>query len=273
MTVIHPSKFIEFKISPPFFIITFVNPQSLNSLGGSDYVYLAYLMNKAEQNNLITFTILQSTGRFFSSGANIENILKNDKYKKNDQLTKWLSTFVSHNVYITHAFIKHTKIIICCLNGPAIGLSAAIVMLSDIVYSINDKVYLLFPFSRLGLITECALSVTLPMKVGYNLANEFLMFSKPLLFSDLVDKVIVKNYEMNDVVQFNEKCLDDIRHKLNGIHLPSTISMKKMLKRNVETDLQRANSEEVNIGLEYWIQGIPQKSFKKLHLKHRTNKL
>ena len=94
--------------------------------------------------------ILQSTGRFFSSGADFKGIARaqmDDGVKYASETSKWLSNFVARNVYVTDAFIKHSKVLVCCLNGPAIGLSAALVALCDIVYSINDKVYLLYPLS------------------------------------------------------------------------------------------------------------------------------
>ncbi|MDP1131115.1 hypothetical protein, partial [Klebsiella pneumoniae] len=59
-------------------------------------------------------------GRFFSSGADFKGIAKaqgDDTNKYPSETSKWVSNFVARNVYVTDAFIKHSKVLICCLNG------------------------------------------------------------------------------------------------------------------------------------------------------------
>lgn len=39
----------------------------------------------------------------------------------------WLRSFVAYNLNITRAFYSHSKILVVGLNGPVIGLTAALV--------------------------------------------------------------------------------------------------------------------------------------------------
>ncbi|SCW00611.1 LAFE_0C08020g1_1 [Lachancea fermentati] len=265
---------ISHQISGEYFIISLNDPNTLNSMTGEDYVYLATLLQEADRNDAIYFTVLQSSGRFFSSGANVSNIGKAQKSESaSGETGKWLSEFVSRNLFVTQIFSNHRKLLICCLNGPAVGLSATIVMLCDIVYSMNDSVYLLFPFTTLGLVSEGALSVTLPLKLGYNVANEILTFGKPVTFENMIGKVIIKNYNMKDTNEFNKKVVEDLRERTQHLYKDSIIGIKKLLKRPFESELKRANVDEVSDALDFWVKGIPQEKFKQLSKKERRHKM
>lgn len=265
---------IEYRVEAPFFIIRLNDARRLNSLTGNDYLYLAQLLEKSDKDDTVYFTILQSSGRFFSSGADYLSIAKAQESGRDEpELNKWLSNFVSRNVYVTDMFARHSKILICCLNGPAIGLSAALCLLCDIVYSMNEDVYLLFPFVSLGLVTEGATSVTLPWKLGNNATYQSLMFNEPIRYDKLKGKVVTKNYGMNNADQFNTAVLEELGQKCKGIYLPSVLGIKKLLMSNIRAQLDRANSVEVNDALKYWVKGEPQRRFKELSNKERKHKL
>ncbi|SCU89027.1 LAFA_0E15808g1_1 [Lachancea sp. 'fantastica'] len=269
------SRKIEYRVDGEFFIITFVDPKALNSLSGTDYLYLARVLQIADSMESVSFTLLQSTGRFFSAGADISHIAQVQTAANQEpggMLGKWLAEFASRNVFVTHVFATHSKVLVCCLNGPAVGLTAALVMLCDIVYSMNDNVYLMFPFANLALVTEGALSVTLPLKLGYNAAHEILMFAKPVTFQQLIDKVIVRNYMLSDADTFNTKVLSDLREKTEGLHHDSFINMKELLKRPLLSELKRANIDEVADAMKYWVQSLPQQRFQEIGSKKRKHK-
>lgn len=56
---------ISYRIEGPFFIIHLINPDNLNALEGEDYIYLGELLELADRNRDVYFTIIQSSGRFF----------------------------------------------------------------------------------------------------------------------------------------------------------------------------------------------------------------
>ncbi|CCH61168.1 hypothetical protein TBLA_0E01080 [Henningerozyma blattae CBS 6284] len=263
---------IQYSIDGPLFIIKLNCPRSLNALGGIDYIYLATLLEKAEKTPEIYFTVLQSTGRYFSSGADFGSISKANELNE-PPLLLWLDNFLSRNTFVTDKFAKHSKILVCCLNGPAIGFSAALVALCDIVYSMNDKVFLLCPFANLGLVTEGGTCITLPLKLGNNLAFEKLMFSEPITFDDLKGKIINKNYNLQDVNEFNMCVLKYLKDKIEKLYLPSLTNMKNLIQNTTAQLLSSANSNEVNEAMKYWVDGEPPRRFVELKSKKRTNKM
>ena len=183
----------------PFFVIQLNSPETLNALTYDDYIYITTLLEISENDPECFFTVLQSSGRFFSSGADFNSIppSKDGTSKSQgtprdpDKVQMWLENFLCKNQYITQAFIRHPKILVSCLNGPAIGLSAAIVLMSDLVYALNiDETYLQFPFSKLGLSNEGAVSWTLPRKFGRNRSFEKLLFAQRIDGREIADSVI-----------------------------------------------------------------------------------
>ena len=276
MVSIVKSSRIDSRKQGPFLIIFLNDEKTLNSLEGNDYLYLAHLLIENDKDADTSFTVIQSSGRFFSSGANFSSIVKeNGKNNKDGELPKWAAAFLSRNTYVTTAFINHSKPLICCLNGPAVGLSAAIVMLCDIVYVMNNKVYLQFPFAKIGLVTEGAVAVTLPLKIGYARAQNVLFFNKRVTYDMLENTVSVKNYELDDWQQFNARVLEDLGKDVKNINMASIIGMKALIKETWKGHLLQANVSEVTDAMPFWIEGIPQSNFNKLLKKaeSRKNKL
>ncbi|CCH61167.1 hypothetical protein TBLA_0E01070 [Henningerozyma blattae CBS 6284] len=262
------------RIEGVFFIITLNNPSKLNALTGDDFVYLGSLLDEANSNDQIYFTVLQGTGRYFSSGGDFSSITSL-QYKSKDALKTWVSEYLSRDLYTCDQFYQHKKVLICCLNGPAVGLSAALVALCDIVYSINEKVFLLYPFSNLGLLTEGCTSVSLPAKLGNNISLERLIFSEPIKYDLLKNNIITKNYNMDDPIKFNEQVLKDLKKRTASLYLPSCLGMKQLIQSQtgLQDKLSRANANGVNRSLPQWVAGEPQRRFEQIISKQRIHKL
>ncbi|CCC70522.1 hypothetical protein NCAS_0F00380 [Naumovozyma castellii] len=272
------SKRVSYTIEGPIFIIKLNDPRHLNSLTFDDFVYIAMLLEKANSDDSIFITVLQSSAKFFSSGGKFEAVLES-KGKEDDigSLNNLIGMISSPNVFVANAFRTHEKLLVCCLNGPAVGLSACIVMLCDLVYARDDSVYLLFPFSNLGFVAEVGSSVTLPMKLGINKANEHLLFSKPLTFADLQGKLINKNYQMEDTDEFNKQVVRDLQAQLVAADAPLR-NMKAMKRQITEgtgyrSSLLRAQGLETMTTLPFWHEGEPFRRFEQMRSKQRKHKL
>jgi Delta3-Delta2-enoyl-CoA isomerase len=78
---------------------------------------------------------------------------------------------------MTQAFYSHSKVLVMALNGPIVGLSAALSGFSDFIYC-TPHTYLLTPFSSLGLVAEGGASAALVRRMGFPKANEALLMSR-----------------------------------------------------------------------------------------------
>lgn len=175
--------------------------------------------------------------------------------------------------------------LIAALNGPAVGLSAAVTAFADFVYAAPGT-FLLLPFASLGLVAEGGASRALVQRLGVSLANEALLMSRRVACEDLVrvgyvNKVFdpdsasgagVSEVERSD--RFLSMVLREVDDKL-GPHLigDSLTGIKALLRRPEIEVLERQNVAEVFAGLDRFLQGVPQEEFRKIATGQKRHKL
>lgn len=260
-------------------IITLNLARKLNALNGGQYLELAKLVAKADAEETTIATIIQSTGRYFSAGANIQDLSKMKLEDPAELFSHdfWFKNFVGRNAYLVDLFHNHKKVLVAALNGPVIGLSAALTALCDLVYCIDEsKVFMLTPFSNLGLVAEGSSSATLFLRLGWSKSAEALLLSKPIPGEDL-NKLgfFNKVYTGQGLTpeQFNEEVFKEVSGKLAGLYEPSIFHNKDLLRANRDQFVNSANSKELIMGFNKWIQGIPQQRFLQLSNKEIKHKL
>lgn len=187
-----------------------------------------------------------------------------------------LKSFVAGNLEITNAFYTHPKILITALNGPAIGLSAALISMSDFIYA-APHAFLLTPFTSLGLVAEGGSSVAFVQRLGISKANEALIMSKRLPVEDLVATGFVNkvfNVGKDENEKFLGMLLKEIKERL-GDHLnsDSLLQVKALIRKPQRDTMDAQNLAEVMGGLERFAAGIPQEEFRKIAAGEKKHKL
>lgn len=255
-------------------VITLVNESKLNALDNDGYYELARLLRDVALNDKIYITMLTGQGRFFSAGADLESIKA--KPPNGDHTRYWLQNFVTNNLNITHAFYTHPKILITALNGPAIGLSAALIAFSDFIYCVPDA-YILTPFSSLGLVAEGGSSRAFVQRLGIAKANEALIMSKRISAEELLDVGFVNKImpcSQGEGANFKTLVLEEI-HDRFGDHLisDSLLKIKALIRKPERDTLDSQGVAEVFGGLERFVAGIPQEEFAKFATGKKRHKL
>ncbi|KAL5359670.1 ClpP/crotonase-like domain-containing protein [Aspergillus floccosus] len=171
-------------------IITLNNPQKLNALTLEQYYLLASYLREAAKQPDIHITVLTGTGRFFSAGIDRKRTKAKISPPGNAALEELharhaATNSLAHIPDITEAFYNHPNILITVLNGPVVGLSAALVAHSDFVYA-TPHTYLLAPFTTLGIAAEGGATATFIHRLGVAKANEALLLSKQISCAELV---------------------------------------------------------------------------------------
>ena len=192
-----------------------------------------------------------------------------------DARRQWLSSFVANNLEITNAFYTHPKILITALNGPAVGLSAALIALSDFIYC-TPSAYLLTPFTSLGLVAEGGASIAFVQRLGISKANEALIMSKKItaeemLATGFVNKIFPTMKGEED--KFLPLVLSEVKERL-GDHLnsDSLLKVKALIRKPERERMDGQTLAEVLGGLERFVSGVPQEEFRKIasgEKKHR----
>ncbi|KAL6707037.1 dodecenoyl-CoA isomerase [Coniothyrium glycines] len=259
--------------------ITLNVPNKLNALDGNLYYQLARAMHQVAERSDIYITILTGKGRYFSAGADVSFGSQKDPTSLDERQT-YLKSFVANNLHITHAFYTHPKILITALNGPAVGLSAALIAFSDFIYA-APHAFLLTPFSSLGLVAEGNASIGFVRRLGISKANEALIMSKRITCDELVQTGFVNKVfdvgnpkDTNFDSKFVAKVLEEVNDRL-GDHLnsESLIKIKALIQKPDREALDKQGVEEVFGGLQRFLKGVPQEEFRKVASGEKKHKL
>lgn len=163
------------------------------------------------------------------------------------------------------------------LNGPVVGLSAALVATADFVYA-APSAFLLTPFSSLGLVAEGGASRALVQRLGVARANEALIMSRRIGCAELeatgfVNKVFSECAPGEDE-KFKGLVLREIDERL-GEHLvgESLLGIKKLIRKPEMDVMDAQNVAEVFAGLERFVSGVPQEEFAKIASGKKRHKL
>lgn len=209
-----------------------------------------------------------------ASGADVS--IPHSVVKGADVRRETLKSFVVNNLEITNAFYTHPKILITALNGPAVGLSAALISLSDFVYA-APHAFLLTPFTSLGLVAEGGASRAFVQRLGISKANEALIMSKRITAEELLQVGFVNKIfdtGKDEQERFLEEVLKEVEDRL-GDHLnsDSLLKVKALIRKPEREIMDQQNLAEVFGGLERFAAGIPQEEFRKIASGEKRHKL
>ena len=157
------------------------------------------------------------------------------------------------------------------LNGPAVGLSAALVGLADFVYA-TPETFVLTPFTSLGLVAEGGASHTFVRRMGIAKANEALIQSRRIPCDELVQCGFVnKVFEREGFAESVRAYVEDAF----GAHLDadSLILSKRLIRESQDGEIEAANAREAACGLERFAAGIPQRQFARIVSGQKRHKL
>ena len=183
---------------------------------------------------------------------------------------------MSNNLEITNAFYTHPNILITALNGPAVGLSAALIAFSDFIYC-APHAFLLTPFTSLGLVAEGGASRAFVQRLGISKANEALIMSKRITAEEMlqvgfVNKIIQSS--KNEQEEFLAEVIKEVQERL-GDHLnsDSLVNVKALIRKPEREMMDGQIVAEVLGGLERFVAGIPQEEFRKVASGQKRHKL
>ncbi|KAI5480566.1 peroxisomal 3,2-trans-enoyl-CoA isomerase [Pseudohyphozyma bogoriensis] len=245
--------------------------QSLhNMLNQAPHKRLALLINTVDKMEEVFLTILTGKGDFFSAGANVKST--REDIGSGDIHSSSLSRLSQGNMDLGRALYTHSKILVAALNGPAIGLSAALLGWFDFVYAV-EKAYLLTPFSTLSLVAEGGASMCFPRRMGLAKANEALIMGKKLTSAELLQANFVNEvFPTSTDSVFLAKVVEYLHDKFDHLD-KEACQITKSLIRQTLPDPESTNIREIFAGVERFKTGKPQAEFAKFANKTKRHKL
>ncbi|KAL7386850.1 hypothetical protein ABVT39_014811 [Epinephelus coioides] len=130
--------------------------------------------------------LLGAVGSVFCCGLDFLYFIRrltDERKKESIKMAETIRTFVN-------TFIQFRKPIVAAVNGPALGLGAAILPLCDVVWA-NEKAWFQTPYASYGQTPDGCSSFTFPRIMGLASANELLLSGRKLTAQEACSKGLV----------------------------------------------------------------------------------
>lgn len=160
--------------------IRFNRPEKMNAIGALTRQQLGDAIKQAERDDAVRVVVLTGTGRAFSSGADVTEMVAGAGMRTPEDVGN-----VLRNEYMPMLVRLRTmpKPVIAAMNGPAVGIGASFALACDLRIATPDA-YLMEAFVNIGLAPDGGVSWLLPRLAGTGIAYEMFFSGKPLSAAD-----------------------------------------------------------------------------------------
>lgn len=270
---------VLYEVKDKVVVITLNRPRQYNAMNIFHYWALEEHVKRAAEEPGTVATLIQSTGKYFSAGADVGSTASAPMAQSEGYKVDWMARrdlagrFTGRNAIIADTFWNHPKVLVVALNGPVVGLTTGIVSLSDFIFA-RENAFLLAPFANLGLVAEGGASFALPVRLGLSLANKALLGAEPIHADEMyragfVNKVFPASMSTEE---FNAEVLKYVQHRFSTLSPQSLKEIKQLIHQPYQAHFSQANSAEIIGGLDKFARGIPQERFALIatgKLKHK----
>src|SRR5207253_4002497 len=142
-------------------------PAKKNAMTSSMYVTLAGVFNDAAKDEGIRATLWHGAGDSFSAGNDVQDFLKNPPGPGD-----------SPQARLMNALIDFDKPLIAAVKGAASGGGTTMLTHCDFVYA-GESAKFQMPFINLALVPEFGTSYSIPARIGYLRAAEWIQLGEP----------------------------------------------------------------------------------------------
>ena len=179
-TEVEPQTHIEFHTHDGVGLIRFNRPEKMNAIGALTRQQLGEAIKQAERDDAVRVVVLTGSGRAFSSGADVTEMVQGAGMRTPEDVGN-----VLRNEYMPMLARLRTmpKPVIAAMNGPAVGIGASFALACDIRIA-TPEAYLLEAFVNIGLAPDGGVSWLLPRLAGTGVAYEMFFSGKPLQAAD-----------------------------------------------------------------------------------------
>src|SRR5437016_5602992 len=160
--------------------IRFNRPEKMNAIGALTRRQLGDAIKLAERDDAMRVVVLTGSGRAFSSGADVTEMVQDGGMRTPEDVGNVLRT---EYMPLLTRLRTMPKPVIAAMNGPAVGIGASYALACDIRIA-TPEAYLLEAFVNIGLAPDGGVSWLLPRLAGTGVAYEMFFTGKPLQAAD-----------------------------------------------------------------------------------------
>jgi 2-(1,2-epoxy-1,2-dihydrophenyl)acetyl-CoA isomerase len=192
-------------------------PEKMNAIGALTRQQLGDAIKHAERADDVRVVVLTGTGRAFSSGADVTEMISGGGMRTPEDVGN-----VLRNEYMPMLNRLRTmpKPVIAAMNGPALGIGASFALACDIRIA-TPEAYILEAFVNIGLAPDGGVSWLLPRLAGTGVAYEMFFTGKPLSAEDahrlgVINRVVPADRLEEEVRDLANQLVSQPRQALAG---------------------------------------------------------
>lgn len=208
-------------------------PEKKNALTAEMYNALSDAVEQGEGDSAVRVMLLHGHGEAFTAGNDLEDFMKRP----------WKGQAVPPAVRFIHAVAGAKKPIVAAVHGLAVGVGTTILLHCDLVYA-ADNARFMMPFVNLGIVPEAASTVLLPLLVGRQRAAELFLLASPVNAQRACDWGLVNAVvPLAELLPTASAAAEQLAQKPAG----AVLACKRLMKRTLQNEVERALREEVEI--------------------------
>ncbi|KAF5365605.1 hypothetical protein D9758_003318 [Tetrapyrgos nigripes] len=236
------------------------------------YDAFANSLREIDKKEDVLVTVWQATGPWFSAGTDVKNRPTGSRVTLRDGFLNGASRTMTD---CGHALYTHSKILVCALNGPVMGISAAFLGYFDFIYCMPNC-WLALPFPFLGISLEGGASVSFVNRMGLARANEVLIWGKKKTAEELLACGFVNEIlPQQSVEAFHDAVRAKLLDNLEGLDPAALLSAKKLVRAGLyeKNDPNAVNLRESYAQAERFVSGVPDVRFGRIARREIRHKL
>jgi enoyl-CoA hydratase/carnithine racemase len=159
--------------------IAIARPEKKNSITVAMYQAMADAIAAAHDDGSVRAIVIHGEKDIFTAGNDLEDFMKNPPSNMDAPVFQFMRTLGLAE-----------KPVVAAVNGAAVGIGTTMLMHCDLVYCADNAMFSM-PFVSLGLCSEFASSLTIPLAAGFHKAAEKLLLADPISAEEALEMKIV----------------------------------------------------------------------------------
>ncbi len=215
----------------PVAVITFNRPDVLNAFRAQTMTELDALFRRVEGSASLRALVLTGAGRAFSAGRDLKDY---DALTAHTPVHDEIVAAVEQYQGLTRCLTRMDKVVICALNGAAVGVGAELAVAADVRLA-APQARIAFPEVRRALFLTNGVMYRLPRIVGLGRATEWVLSGRlvdahEMQASGLVSRVV-------DAASLVATALETASEMAANAPIPMRLA-KELLNRAYDVDLE-----------------------------------
>jgi enoyl-CoA hydratase/carnithine racemase len=174
--------------------IEIARPEKKNALTVAMYQQMADAIGAAHDDTTVRAILIHGQPDIFTAGNDLEDFMKNPPADEKAPVFQFMA-----------ALGYSEKPVIAAVNGAAVGIGTTMLLHCDFAYCADNAMFSM-PFVSLGLCSEFASSLLVPLNAGYHKAAEKLLLGEPMSAEEALEMRIVNRIlPPNEVLDYARK--------------------------------------------------------------------